>query len=50
MLILPPLHWLEMVDFEPGTSVLVLASGPHEDSDYLRTYDGFKAFLESQRS
>lgn len=36
-----PMHWLEMRDFSPDCVLLVLASAPHEESDYIRDYDEF---------
>ena len=38
-----PLHWLEMRDFSSDCVLLVLASAPHEESDYIRDYDEFLA-------
>jgi hypothetical protein len=37
------MHWLEMRDFAPNTVLLVLASAPHRESDYIHDYDSFVA-------
>lgn len=34
-----PMEWIELVDFEPGTAVMVLASEEYDESDYIRDYD-----------
>ena len=36
-----PMTWREMHDFSPGTVLLVLASAPFDDADYIRDYDVF---------
>jgi len=33
--------WHELIDFAPGTVVLVLASTSYFESEYLRNYDAF---------
>jgi hypothetical protein len=40
----PPLHWIDMSDFAPGTVCLVIASNHYDRTDYLRDYKEFKAF------
>ncbi len=40
-LYLPRLLWRELVNFAPGTVVMVLASLPYDEADYERTWDGF---------
>lgn len=42
-LLVPPMTWREMRDFAPGTVCLVLASAPYDESDYIRTYESFRA-------
>jgi len=34
--------WHELIDFAPGTVVMVLASTLYDESEYLRDYDVFK--------
>jgi dTDP-4-dehydrorhamnose 3,5-epimerase-like enzyme len=41
-----PMTWREMRDFSPGAVLLVLASAPYDEADYIRDYD---AFLEMAR-
>ena len=36
-----PLVWHELTDFDPGASVLVIASTPFDEADYLRDYEQF---------
>ncbi len=33
--------WREMYDFTPGAVLLVLASMPYDEADYIRNYDAF---------
>lgn len=42
-LYVPPLVWLELENFLPGTVCLVLASEHFSESAYIRTYDQFRA-------
>ena len=37
----PPLTWCLLMDFEPGSVVLVLASDRYDAEEYLRDYDEF---------
>jgi hypothetical protein len=37
-----PWVWHELTDFTPGTVIMVLASTPYEEAEYLRDYDAFK--------
>ena len=39
--------WREMFDFSPGAVLLVLASEPYDESDYIRDYDDFLAEVKS---
>jgi dTDP-4-dehydrorhamnose 3,5-epimerase len=41
-LLIPPLVWHEMSDFSPGAVLLVLASAPYDESDYIRDYAEFQ--------
>lgn len=38
---LPNLIWREMYDFSPDAVLLVLASEPYDDNDYIRDYSEF---------
>ena len=40
-----PLLWHELHDFAPGTVILVFAAAAYDESDYLRDYDGFLAYI-----
>ena len=37
--------WREMRDFSPGAVLLVLASLPYDEHDYIRDYDEFIAYV-----
>ena len=41
--------WREMYDFTPGAVLLVLASQPYDESDYIRDYDKFLESIESEK-
>lgn len=41
-LYLDPLIWHEMTDFTPDTVLLVIASLPYQEEDYIRNYQEFK--------
>ena len=40
-LIVPPSHWRDFTALEPGSTLLVLASAPYEEADYIRDYSDF---------
>lgn len=40
-----PMVWREMHDFAPGTVVMVLASAPYDESDYIRSHEAFRQML-----
>ena len=42
--------WREMYDFSPDAVLLVLASEYYDESDYIRDYDAFKAFVAAKES
>jgi hypothetical protein len=44
-LYVPARHWLELAQFSAGAVCVVLASGPYDEADYIRDYDGFLAAL-----
>jgi dTDP-4-dehydrorhamnose 3,5-epimerase-like enzyme len=43
-LIVPPGNWRDFTALEPGSALLVLASAPYEEADYIRDYDAFLKF------
>lgn len=40
--------WREMYDFSPDAVLMVLASEPYDESDYIRNYDDFLAFIRGK--
>lgn len=46
-LLIPPRVWHEMSDFSPDCIMLVFASAPYEESDYLRDYNAFKDYVQA---
>jgi dTDP-4-dehydrorhamnose 3,5-epimerase-like enzyme len=40
-LYIPKMTWREMYDFSPNCVLMVLASKPYDESDYIRDYDTF---------
>lgn len=43
-LLVPARLWREMFDFSSDAVLLVLASGPYAESDYIRNYEDFLAY------
>jgi dTDP-4-dehydrorhamnose 3,5-epimerase-like enzyme len=43
-LIVPPGNWRDFTALEAGATLMVLASAPYEEADYIRDYDAFLAF------
>lgn len=41
--------WREMFDFSPDAVLMVLASEPYDEADYIRDYDTFLAFVEEMK-
>lgn len=41
--------WREMFDFSPDAVLLVLASQPYDESDYIRDYRAFLEFVEKEK-
>jgi hypothetical protein len=41
-LIIEPIRWRVLSDFEPGTLVMVLASDPYDPDDYIHDYAVFQ--------
>jgi hypothetical protein len=42
-LIVPPDHWCDFTALTEGAALLVLASAPYEEADYIRDHDAFLA-------
>ena len=42
--------WREMYDFSPDAVLLVLASEPYDEKDYIRDYENFLKFVERNNS
>lgn len=40
--------WREMYDFSPDAVLLVLASEPYDEADYIRDYDKFLEFVQCE--
>lgn len=45
-LYVPPGAWRVIDDFSGGAVMLVLASSPYDESDYIRSYDEFLCYLK----
>ena len=45
--VIPPLVWCELYDFEPGTVCLCLASGKYDKAGYLKNFDEFIQYVNS---
>lgn len=41
--------WRELFDFSDGAVIMVLASEPYHESDYIRDYDEFKKWVDDLR-
>lgn len=41
--------WREMYDFSPDAVLLVLASEPYDEADYIRNYDDFLKFINHKK-
>ncbi len=39
---IPPLHWITLRNFSPDVTVVVLASAPYDEADYIRDYATFR--------
>jgi dTDP-4-dehydrorhamnose 3,5-epimerase len=42
-----PMIWREIHDLSPDAVLMVLADAPYDESDYIRSYDDFRAILEA---
>lgn len=47
---IPPMHWGTQYNYSPDAVLLVLASRPYEDSDYIRDYDEFTTEAAAARN
>ncbi len=47
-LYVPNSMWREMFDFSPDAVLLVFASEIYDEKDYIRDYDEFKRYIESE--
>jgi dTDP-4-dehydrorhamnose 3,5-epimerase-like enzyme len=43
---LPPRLWHDLLNFSSGAVCLALASAPYEESDYIRYFDEFLAYVK----
>jgi hypothetical protein len=43
---IPPMHWLTLRDFTPGSVCGVLASGLYDEADYIRRYSEFENLVK----
>lgn len=41
--------WREMFDFSPDAVLIVLASELYDESDYIRNYEDFLAYIQNQK-
>ena len=41
--------WREMFDFSPDAVLMVLASTPYDEADYIRDYHDFLTYVQRQR-
>lgn len=49
-MLIAPMVWHVMKNIQKGTVMLVLASHPYKESDYIRSYDAFLRHLQKKRS
>lgn len=45
-LIVPPDHWRDFTALDEGACLMVLASAPYEEADYIRDYQEFLAWRQ----
>ncbi len=45
-LIIPPDHWRDFTALDEGACLMVLASAPYEEADYIRDYQEFLAWRQ----
>jgi mannose-6-phosphate isomerase-like protein (cupin superfamily) len=46
---IPPMTWIVLREFEPGTICIVLASEPYDPADYIYDYDTFRTAAGARR-
>ncbi len=44
---LRPMTWTTQYSFSPGAALVVLASHPYEDADYIRDYDDYRRLVDA---
>ena len=42
-----PMIWREIHDLSPDAVLMVLADAPYDESDYIRSYEDFRAIIEA---
>lgn len=47
-LYVPPGAWRDIDDFSGGAVLMVLASEPYDEGDYIRSYQEFRRFVEAR--
>ena len=45
-----PFHWIELDQFSDDCVLVVLASAPYDDADYMRDYPDFVAAAKKRRA
>ena len=50
VLIVPPGLWRDFTALDAGTTLLVLASEPYDEADYIRDYDAFVTYRNAARA
>lgn len=48
VLLIPPGHWRDFTALQEGTTLMVLASEPYDEADYIRDHAEFLAWARSQ--
>jgi len=49
-LVVPPGLWRDFTALDAGTTLLVFASEPYDEADYIRDYDEFVAYRTAERA
>ena len=47
LLVVPPGHWIDLLQFSPGASLLVFADQPYDEADYIRSLEQFAATVQA---
>ena len=48
-LYVPPMIWLELDEFEPGTVLVAATNDFYDETDYVRDYAAFRAMVKAKR-